>query len=307
MSDNSNQATQTVKRSNKNAIIISLLSLVVVVQAVKIYLDSQEKQEVKTELTSTEKELASTMQRMTEISAELDSKIAEVEKLGGDATDLVAAKEEVEAELKRSKRATGQEIKALKDKVEGYETLLRNKDEEIAKLQSFNKELLTENTSLKTQKNQLGDSINRLSQSKDKLATKVAIASQLKIENARIVALNERGKERESPFKSRQVGQLKVEFNIAENKVAPIEGKKIMIRIVDENGQVLFDVSRGSGTFMLNGKEEFYTEAQEVLFDNTRQKLSYLYDKGSDYSSGRYVVEVYADDYLMGASEFLVK
>jgi cell division protein ZapB len=307
MSENTPVHTEIPKNSNKNAIIIALLSLVVVVQGVKIYLDSQEKQQIKTDLTSTEQELATTMQRMTEISAELDQKIAEVQKLGGDITDMVKAKEEVEAELKRSKRATGQEIKALKDKVEGYELLLKNKDEEITKLKSVNKELLTENTSLKTEKNQLGDSINRLSQTKEELATKVAIASQLKIENVTIVGVTDRGKERESPFKSRQVGKLKVEFNIAENKVAAIEGKKIMIRIVDENGQVLFDVGRGSGTFLLNGKEEFYTEHQEVLFDNTKQKISFLYDKGSDYEPGTYKLEVYTDDYLMGSSPFVVK
>jgi len=307
MSENTPAHTEIPKKSNKNAIIIALLSLVVVVQGVKIYLDSQEKQQIKTDLTSTEQELATTMQRMTEISAELDQKIAEVQKLGGDITDMVKAKEEVEAELKRSKRATGQEIKALKDKVEGYELLLKNKDEEITKLKSVNKELLTENTSLKTEKNQLGDSINRLSQTKEELATKVAIASQLKIENVTIVGVTDRGKERESPFKSRQVGKLKVEFNIAENKVAAIEGKKIMIRIVDENGQVLFDVGRGSGTFLLNGKEEFYTEHQEVLFDNTKQKISFLYDKGSDYEPGTYKLEVYTDDYLMGSSQFVVK
>jgi len=139
------------------------------------------------------------------------------------------------------------------------------------------------------------------------LATKVEIASQLKIENFRIVALNDRGKERTSPFKSRQVEQLKVEFNIAENNVAPIEGKKIMIRVIDENGQVLFDVARGSGTFLINGKEEFYTAAQEILFDNTKQKLSFLYDKGSEYPEGTYNLEVYTDDYMMGSGQFVVK
>jgi cell division protein ZapB len=295
------------KRSNKTAVIISLMTIVIIVQFIKIYLDSQEKKEIKTELTSTEQELATTMQRMTEIRNELDQKIAEVQKLGGDVSDLQKAKAEVDAELKRSKRATGKEIKALKDKVEGYELLLKTKDEEIAKLQSVNRELLSENTNLKTQKNQLGDSINRLSQSKEELATKVAIASQLKAENVRIVALNDRGKERESPFKSRQVGQLKIEFNLAENEVAPIEGKKIMIRIIDENGQVLFDVARGSGTFLYNGKEEFYTASQEILFDNTQQKLTYLYDKGSEYASGSYKLEIYCDDYKIGDGQFVVK
>ncbi|HYG19152.1 MAG TPA: chromosome segregation protein SMC, partial [Ohtaekwangia sp.] len=148
---------------------------------------------------------------------------------------------------------------------------------------------------------------NRLSQTQEVLATKVAIASQLKAENLKIVALNDRGKERESPFKNRQVGQLKVEFNIAENEVAPIEGKKIMIRIIDEDGQVLFDVARGSGTFIYNGKEEFYTASQEILFDNTQQRLTYLYEKGSDYAPGTYTLEIYTDDYKMGSGQFSVK
>ncbi|MEO8471099.1 MAG: chromosome segregation protein SMC [Chryseolinea sp.] len=301
------EPTPEPRKSNKNAIIIALLSLVVVVQGVKIYLDSREKQQISSELTSTEKELETTTQRLREISTELDTKIAEVKKLGGDATDLQKAKADIETELKRSRRATGQEIKALKDKVEGYETLLKVKDEEIAKLQSVNKELLTENVVLKTEKNQLGDSINRLSQSKDELAGKVAIASQLKLENMKIVGLNDRDKERDSPFKARQLSKLRIDFNIAENKVAPIEGTKIMIRVVDENGQVLFDVNKGSGTFIFNGKEEFYTESQDVLFDNTKQKLSFLYDKGSEYTSGTYKLEVYADDYIMGAGQFVVK
>jgi cell division protein ZapB len=295
------------RKRNKVPIIMALMAIVIIIQGIKIYLDTKEKQEVRTQLITTEEELATTMQRLTEIRTELDDKIAQVEKLGGDVTDLQQAKEEIENELRRNKRATGKEIKALKDRVEGYELLLKNKDEEIVKLQSVNKELMTENRSLKTEKNQLGDSINRLSQSKDELATKVAIASQLKAENIRIVALNDRGKERESPFKSRQVGKIKAEFNLAENSVAPIEGKKIMIRIIDENGQVLFDVARGSGTFIFNGKEEFYTASQEILFDNTRQKLSFIYDKGSDYVSGTYTMEIYTDDYQIGQGQFVVK
>ena len=307
MTESTSPSYQAPKKSNRNAIIIAILSVVIVVQGIKIFLDSREKQEIKTDLTSTEQELATTERRLREISTELDQKIAEVKKLGGNVTDLEKAKADIESELNRSKRATGKEIKALKDKVVGYETLLKLKDEEIEKLQSVNKELLTENTTLKTEKNVLGDSINRLSETKEELATKVAIASQLKVENFRIVAVNDRGKERESPFKNRQVGQLKVEFNIAENSVAPVEGKKIMIRVIDENSQVLFDVARGSGTFILSGKEEFYTASQEILFDNTRQKLSFLYDKGSDYAEGTYTLEVYTDDYLMGSGQFVVK
>lgn len=281
------------KASNKTAIIIALLSIIVIIQSIKIYLDYQQKVEVNAQLATTEEDLATTMQRLNEIQAELTQKIQEIEKLGGDITELEKAKAEVDAELKRTRSRTSRNIKELKDRVEGYEELLKLKDEELDKLKSLNKELYSENRNLKTTQNQLNDSINQLSKNTDVLASKVAIASQLKAENIAVVSVNSRGKERTSPFRSKQLEKLKVEFNIAENKVAPIEGKKIVIRVTDENGQVIFDVAKGSGTFMLDNKEEFYTVGQEILFDNTRQKMSFIYEKGSEYAAGTYTVDIY--------------
>jgi cell division protein ZapB len=139
------------------------------------------------------------------------------------------------------------------------------------------------------------------------LESKVSLASQLKAENIQIFAVSRRGRERESPFRQRQIEKLKVVFNIAENNVAPIEGKDIMIRIIDPNGQVIFDIERGSGTFMLNEKEEFFTSSQEILFDNSRQQLLFEYEKGSEFDEGAHMLEVYTDDYLMGRQEFIVK
>jgi cell division protein ZapB len=295
------------KKSNKTPLIITAMAIVIIFQAVKIYLDARDKSELRLENTTIEKEYATTLQRLEELSSELDERIAEIEKLGGDITELQQAKEEIQAELQRQGRANGRVIAELKDRVEGYELLLKNKDEEIARLQAINQELLTENVTLKTEKNQLGDSIGRLSRTREELQSKVDKASQLKVENFRIVAVNERGRERESPFRARQLQQLKVEFNIAENDVAPIEGKKIMIRIVDQDGNVIFDVARGSGTFIYNGKEEFYTASQDILFDNSRQRLTFLYDKGSEYAPGTYDLEVYTEDYLMGKGQFVVK
>jgi len=299
--------SEPVKSSNKAGIIIALLSIIVIVQSVKIYLDYKDKVEIKEQKANVEEELASTMQRLTEIKTELDQKIAEIEKLGGDVTELQKAKAEVESQLKRNGVRSAKEIQQLKDKVEGYEELLKIKDYEIEKLASVNKVLYSENKTLKTKQNVLGDSISQLSRSKDELATKVALASQLKAENVAVKSVSSKGKEHESPFRNRQLTKLKVDFNIAENKVAPIEGKKVMIRVVDENGQVIFDVARGSGTFMLNGKEEFYTAVQELLFDNTHQKLTFFYEKGSEYASGNFSVEIYTDGYLMGQAQFSVK
>ena len=300
-------ATPPAKRNNKAFIIIILLVIVVIVQGVKIYLDHQESIAKEDQLANTEEELAITMQRLTDISAELEEKIAEIQELGGNVEELEQAKAEIEAELSKNRRASRRTIQDLKDKVGGYELLLKAKDEEIAQLKEINTELLSENTTLKTEKNVLNDSLSQLNESKEELVSKVEKASELRAENIQIFAINNRGKERESPFKARQAAKLKVVFNIAENEVAPVEGKNVLIRVIDGNGEVIFDVARGSGTFMLNDREEFYTANQEILFDNTNQQLTFEYDKGSDYESGIYRLEVYTEGYKMGSEEFEVK
>ena len=231
--------------------------------------------------------------------------------MGGNVEDLNKAKAEVDAQLKRNVAWSAKAIKELKERVTGYEELLKAKDVEIEKLKSVNTNLFSQNrelkTDLKSQQTKLADSISELTKNKDELAGKVAIASQLKAENIIVLGVNEKGKERQSPFRNTQFDKLKVEFNLAENKVAPIEGKKIMIKLTDENGQVIFDLAKGSGSFILNGKEEWYTAMHEILFDNTRQKLTFLYEKGSEYPSGNYLIEVFTTDYKMGSAQFIVK
>lgn len=307
--DNNNHPSNKVseKKSNKNTIIVVILTLIVIAQAIKIYIDHQESVKKENQLLNTEEELATTMQRLTDISKELDQKIIEIEKLGGDVEELQKAKAEVEAELNRTRKRDRQAIADLKDKVDGFQELLKLKDEEIEKLKVVNEELLTQNTTLKTEKNELSSTLRQVNESKQVLESKVALASQLKAENFQIIAINDRGKEREMPAKSRQVDKIKVVFNIAQNDVAPIEGKNILVRIVDDKGQVIFDVAKGSGTFMYDNKEEFYTANQEILFDNSHQQLTFEYSKGSEYESGIYLLEVYTDDYKMGSSRFEIK
>ena len=109
-------------------------------QSIKIYLDYQEKVEVNQKLVSTQEDLAGTMQRLNDVKAELDQKIAEVQKLGGNVEDLKKAKAEVEKELRRSSARNSKALAELKDRLDGYEELLKLKDEELEKLKTVNKE-----------------------------------------------------------------------------------------------------------------------------------------------------------------------
>ncbi|CAN0248613.1 unnamed protein product [Chrysoparadoxa australica] len=181
------------------------------------------------------------------------------------------------------------------------------KDEEITLLRSMNDQFITENNTLKVEKQELNQSIQSINQEKSQLQEQVAFASRLKVEGMQIFAVNESGREREDEFRNRHIDQLKIAFNVTENKVAPIEGKTLLIRVVAPDGNVLFDITRGSGTFMFNGREMFYTIEQEILYDKKSQKVTLYYDKGSEFALGNHQVEVYTDDYLMGSGNFVVK
>ncbi len=248
--------------------------------------------------------------RLDSISNQLDQKIQEIEMLGGDIEELTLVRDSLiqdKEQLMQSKVRTDKQMRRLRSRVEGYKELLVLKDVEIEKLKKVNEELVSENKELKTEKNVLSQNLRQAKQTQEKLSKKVAIASRLVAENIDIVAVNSRGKEKKGEFRARQIEKLKVTFNIAKNDVAPVEGKDIFMRIIDANDNVLFDVARGSGTFVLDGKETFYTAKQEILFDNTEQQVTFVYDKGSEYLPGLYIMEIYTDGYLMGKKSFKVK
>ncbi len=101
------------KRSSSTSTFIGLLVVIVLIESVKIYLDYREKVEVKEQLANTEEDLGETMQKLKDIQNELDQKIAEIQKLGGDVKELEKAKAEVESELKRSNRRSAKALQEL--------------------------------------------------------------------------------------------------------------------------------------------------------------------------------------------------
>jgi cell division protein ZapB len=154
---------------------------------------------------------------------------------------------------------------------------------------------------------ELNRSLRDVHSEKDDLVEKVAILSKLKIEDFQVIAISSKGKERIGEFRRRHIDQLKIEFSVAENRVAPIEGKELWIRVIAPDKNVLFDVTKGSGTFMFEGREMFFTEKKEILFDRSKQSVTVYYIKGSEYALGQHTVEIYTDDYVMGKGTFVVK
>ena len=303
-SENKSSSEPRKSKSNKTLIFVVVGLAVLLVGALVVNFMREQN------LKERNAELMVAYSRLDSIGREMQAKIIEIEELGGDIDTLRMIRDSLETEkndLLQFRDRSYKEINRLKSRVEGYRELLVMKDTEIAELKKVNQELVDENKELKDERNELNQNLRQAKETEEKLNEKVQIASRLQIENIVIAALNKKGKPREGEFRSRYIDKLKIDFNIAKNDVAPVAGKEILMRIIDDNDNVLFDVARGSGTFSLDGKETFYTAKQEILFDNSEQAVSFLYDKGSEYLPGRYVMEVYTDGYLMGSESFRVK
>ena len=252
-------------------------------------------------------ELDSVYYQLDSISIELGNKILAISQLGGQIDTLIAIKEKLESEKKEFRRKAYSQINRLQSKVDGYKELLIAQDEEINKLKKINEELFKENTVQKKQINELNYEINDINKSKNELENKVDLASRLTLNSLKVYGITRSGKEILNAFKSRQINKIKIIVDIAENNISPIEVKDIIIRIIKPDNNVLYDISKGSGSFKYEKREIFYTIKKEILFNKKNQILSFDYIKNIEFKPGNYSVEIYTQNYLIGKDQFIIK
>ncbi len=307
------EANKKTSGGRKIAVIAAIVALLLI-NAIQLYLRYSEKNAYEQEIDSNREEIAQAMNSLDSVQFELQKRLETIEELGGEKDSLIAALTEItelkEKAEKNSKYWYGQK-KKLDDKLEGFKTLLANKDKEIEKLQAQNEILLSENQGLKKDKMSLSENISNLEGTKKQLEQKVNIASKLKAENIEIRAIDKRGNvskdKRGSDLKAKNLEKLRVRFTIAENKVAKIDTKIVHLQVMDPSGTILYDLANGGGTFIMNGKEQFFTLKQDFLFDNRKPQIEFMYIKGSDWPEGQYKIELYCEEAKIGEAPFLVK
>jgi len=226
--------------------------------------------------------------------SELKTKIEELDKLMAQAKANANSSNAQKVEFERQLRA----IKVERDRLLA----------EIKSLHLQNDTLVAANDSLVVSKRRLGDSISELKTKELDYKQKIEIASILKAESFKIEALDSKGKVREGDeFKSKRIEKLKVSFKFADNKVAKSNSKNIYLRLIEPSGTALFDLATGGGTTEAEGRTISYTAKKEVEFDNSRQLVTFVYEKPTEYVKGQHKIEIYADGHFIGESSFLVK
>lgn len=309
----------------KQSIAWAIVAVLAVAVAMLGFLFFQQRAELTDqEATVMEKvrEVAATRTTLDSLSTVLNMKIAEVEKLGGDVTELNKVKEQLEADklaLSRTKKVeTGKYLAKIKE----YEKFLSEKDVEIAQLQEQNTMLASSNDSLNTtvgslrteretlvqRQTELSDSVMTYTAQNKDLSEKVNRAAALKAQNFKVLAVTSKGKIREDDaYKAKRVDKIKMVFDLPENPLTREESKDIYVRVLDPEGAVLSDDAMGSGEFQVNGQETKYTARETVTYQNNNQKVEMVYDNSAQFRPGKYSIELYAEGYRIGGGNFVIR
>jgi cell division protein FtsB len=306
-------------RNKSRILLIAALFLVLLGINGVLYLMNREKNKENEQLTTQVKEkddlLKTQITEYEKLKADFERQSQEVQAMGLSNDSLEAKIASINADLLklRSFKASSFSIadqRRFKQRAQNLEAQLRKKDNEIAQLKADNEALYTEATTLKERQNRLTDTITTIARSNQELSEKVAVASRLQAENIRVGIVTSRNKERDdddNEFRAKRVEKVKITFNLGRNDVSPKETKQIILRLIEPDGAALYNLSTGGGTFMVDGSETFYTAKQDIVYDNTRQRVQFLYAKGGPYKTGLHTVEIYEGGVMIGKTTFTLK
>ena len=309
---------QEPKNNNRVLLIVALILVLLGINGFLFYLNQQKGQQNE-QLAATVKEkdtkLEAQIKEYEQLKASFEEQSQKLQAMGQSNDSLAARIAAVNTDLLqlrafRKGSFSIAEQRRFKERAANFESQLRKKDEEIAQLKADNEALYTETTTLKERQNRLTDTISTIARTNQELTDKVNVASRLQADNIRVGIINSRNKEKDdddNEFKAKKVEKVKVTFNLARNDVAPKETKQIMMRLIEPDGSALYNLSTGGGTFMIDGSEAFYTAKQDVVFDNSRQPVQFIYAKGATYKTGLHTVELYSGGIMIGKTTFTLK
>ena len=291
-------------KDKKLIYILSVIIIIfIVVSSILIYDNIQkEKTRIKQQT-----ELDELYIDLDSVSNVLNDKILTISQLGGDIDSLLILKENIETEKREFRNRAYAQINRLQGKVDGYRELLLAQDEEIEKLKKLNEQLFEENKEQKVEINILNDKITNINRSNKKLEEQIEIAGRLEIKDIEIVGVFRNGSTKINSFKNRSLNKLIVNFTVLENSLSKIEVLDIYLRIIKPSGQVVYDISKGSGSFTFDKRELFYSIKDEILIDKSEMTYNIEYVKSEELNKGEYLVILYTNNYEIGRSEFIIK
>ncbi|MBK8846267.1 MAG: hypothetical protein IPO27_06720 [Bacteroidetes bacterium] len=267
----------------------------------------------KKDLEIVQQNLDETIGQKDQLGAELTRLKIEYEKISQDNTNLQAQlqqKEEVINEkiseiqrLINSGDAT--QLKRAKQELENLRMLNQNYVAKIDSLNTENIQLSEQNKNLNTTLTIAQEEVKTLAEQNKGLSDRIAKTNLLKAKEILItgVKFKKSGKELDVDVAD-ETEKLRIAFTIMENATAEAGKREIFIRVISPDGAVM---ATSSNTFTYRGENTLYTLKETTNYQNHDTPLTYYWTRNTSYSKGKYEIEIFCTDHLIGRGSVTLK
>lgn len=288
--------------NSKLKAIILVLSLLLLASLGYMFKMSSDAKQVETELSSVTVEKETALSELAQLKTTYDAAIAENTSMS---EELIAERDKVVKLMEEVKKSKGDAATLSKYK------------KQIGELQAKMNTLMKENEALKVQNQQLSAEIDStktilveakeynqvLAGQNEELSKTVEKASKLSILNLKTGAykVKSSGKEVETE-RARRADILKINFTIAENRVAKSGDKSYYIQVIDSKNNVL-----GEKKLIEFGEKSLtYSFISTVQYENSTVNVSENLP-GEEFEKGTYFVNIFDKGELVGKTSFTLK
>src|ERR1035437_5149688 len=303
-----NQVTNSKSNQGRKIVIIVIIAILLAANGVLLWQFFTQKEQIttitteKTKVISERDELS---KKKAELQAQLDSLVSMNNQLSSKlkiSDDEIAA---LQTKINNLQYSGGGNYGASKAELDKLKAEIKAKMEQMAALQKENEGLKSDKDALNSSLNDEKSKEQQLATEKDILANKVALGSVMTADNFKITGakFSKSGKE-SATASAKSTQKLKICFTISQNLVVDKGTKTVYIRVLGPDKKC---ISSGSQTFKTNGQDTPYSVSQDINHNNQKLDQCIYWAKGSAYTKGKYIVEVYLEGNLIGTSCTMLK
>lgn len=290
------------KSNSKLKAVIGVLALLLIVSLGYIFKMTTDAKTLQTEIKDVKSEKESVLKDLTELKATYDAAIAENTSMS---EELIAERDKVVKLMNELKKSKG-DVASLSKYKQQYNNLEQKMRNLMAEVEVLKKENQTLTTNLDSTKVILEDSKNYnqvLVGQNEELAKTVEKGSKLAITNLKTGAYKLRSSGKQiATEKASRTDMLKINFTIAENKIAKSGDKVYYVQVIDGKNNVLGD----KATISFGDTNLTYSFTTTVKYENKTVDVSEQL-KGKDFTKGTYFVNVFDKGELVSKTSFSLR
>jgi len=289
----------------KTKIIIGIILSLLIGVVIYLYLDSKSKDAAISEMTAQfELEKEQLTDEYSQLSLQYEGYGL---RIGNDslATLLDTERYKVQRlleELKTTKATNARRIGELRKELESLRGIIKHYVAQIDSLNTINSKLKAENIAVNQRYQEAKGNVETLSEEKKVLTEKVTLASILDAKNISVETLTSKGRK---ATKISKTEQLKFTFTIAKNISAPTGEKYIYIRIIKPDDTPL--VKSNDNVFLFENKFINYSARRPIEYEGEDIPVVIYWDVEEYLNAGTYRIEIFADGYMIGKTNFSLK